>query len=138
MSQRVVWSREQYQAFLAKKGIAAASTRKKPVAGRTASRKGKNKTEAEFEVWFKYQHPSVSLFYEAVKLRIDTTCWFLPDYWCPELMTFFEVKGGYLWDDAIIKFKACRALYPWAKWKMFQKWHGEWREIRKLPDEGLE
>jgi hypothetical protein len=134
------WSRAQYTEFCEKHGTVPAPRRKKSVAGRTARRRGKNKTEFEFEAWFKYQHPSVSLLFEAIKLRIDETCWFLPDYWCPELSTFFEVKGPHIFEDAIVKFKAARALHTWCKFQMWQKWKGSWRQIRKLPgdDGGLE
>ena len=108
------------------------------MAGRAVSRKGKNKTEAEFEAWFKFEHPSITLFYEAIKLRIDATCWYLPDFWCPELMTFFEIKGGHVWDDAIVKYKAARALHKWAKFAAWQKKNGAWREILRLPEGGEE
>jgi hypothetical protein len=108
------------------------------VAGRTAPRRGKNKTEADFEQWFKYRHPSLTLLYEPFKLRIDDTCWYLPDFFCPELMAFFEVKGPYLRDDAVAKFKAARALHPWARFSMWQKRLGSWRQIRKLPGEAQE
>jgi hypothetical protein len=133
--QRVSWSRDQYEAYCRRTGTlpAPAEPRKK---GATAPR-GKNKTEAEFEAWFKREHPSCTLLFETIKLRIDATCWYLPDYFCPEMLTFYEVKNAWIAEDAVIKFKACRALYPWAKWKMIQKWRGEWREIRKLPGEEL-
>jgi hypothetical protein len=134
----VRWSRAQYQAYLERKGVAAPTTRKKPVAGRTAPRKGKNKTEAEFEMWFKHQHPSLTILYEPLKLRIDATCVYTPDFFCPELLTFFEVKGPYVHEDSVIKFKAARAIHGWAKFSMWQKRLGGWREIRKLPGEVLE
>ena len=109
--------------------------RKKPVAGRTAPRKGKTKVELEFEVWFKCEHPSMSLLYEVIKLRIDPTCWYLPDFFCPELVTFYETKGSHIYEDSVIKFKAARALHPWARWEMWQCLGGEWRQIRRLPGE---
>ena len=113
------------------------------MAGRTAPRRGKNKTEADFEAWFKFQHPSLTILYEAIKLRIDETCSYCPDYWCPELMTFYEIKrskqsGGWQPEDGIIKFKACRAIHTWAKFRMYEKHYGEFREIRRLPGEGEE
>ena len=128
----VRWSRAQYQAYLASRGTIPKPTRKKHLAGRTAPRKGKNKTEAEFESWFKYRHPSVALLYEAVKLQIDQTCWYLPDFWCPELMTFYEVKGPHIFEDAVVKYKAARALHQWAHFEMWQKRLGSWRQIRRL------
>ena len=80
----------------------------------------------------------MTLLYEGLKLQIDRSCWFLPDFWCPELMTFYETKGGHIYEDAVIKFKAARAIHSWARFEMWQKKLGVWRQIRKLPGEGLE
>lgn len=136
----VRWSRAQYEAYLKRTGTIPApqERRKKPVAGHTAPKRGKTKTELEFELAFKREHPSMTLLYEAIKLRIDATCWYLPDYWCPELMTFYEVKGPYIYPDALIKFKAARAIHSWCRWEMWQCVKGNWRQIRALPGESLE
>ena len=135
------WTRAQLKLYNEKHGTVPIPRRKKPVAGRTAPRRGKNKTEADFEAWFKFQHPSLTILYEAIKLRIDETCSYCPDFFCPETLTFYEVKGtataSYA-EDGIIKFKACRALYPCFKWQMWQKRKGNWRQIRKLPGEPQE
>lgn len=129
------WSRAQYQAYCEKHGTVPAP----PARGKKGRLpRGKNKAEAGFEVWFKHQHPSLTLLYEPIKLRIDETCWFLPDYWCPETVTFYEVKGPYIYPDALMKFKAARAIHTWAKWQMWQCRDGAWRQIRKLPGETLE
>lgn len=73
-----------------------------------------------------------------MRLRIDATCWYLPDFWCPEMLTFFEVKGPHIYEDSVIKFKAVRAIHTWAHFEMWQRWLGSWRQIRKLPGEPLE
>lgn len=131
----VRWSRAQYEAYCKRTGtIPAPGGRRKIPAGP----RGKNKTELEFELWFAREHPSMTLLYEAVKLQIDRSCWYLPDFFCPELSIFYEVKGPHIFEDSVIKFKAARALHGWAKFQMFQKWQGDWRQIRRLPDEPLD
>lgn len=136
----VTWTKQQYEDYCRRTGTIPAPQegRKKPVAGRTAPKRGKNKTELEFELRFKREHPSMTLLYESLKLRIDPTCWYLPDFFCPELMTFYEVKGGHLWDDAIVKFKAARAIHTYAHFEMWQCVKGSWRQIRRLPGESLD
>ena len=130
----VRWTRAQYEAYCKRTGTVSAS----PPRSSPAAPRGKNKTELEFELWFRYEHPSITLLYEVVKLQIDRSCWYLPDFFCPELSTFYETKGGHIYEDAVIKFKAARAIHSWARFEMWQKWQGSWRQIRKLPDEPLD
>jgi hypothetical protein len=141
--QRVNWSREQYEAYCKRTGTPSelakpqGKTLVEVFAGKPPGptpRKGKNKTESEFEAWFKRQHPSWSLIYEAVKLRIDRTCWYLPDFYVPEVQLFIEVKGPHIWEDSIIKFKAARVIHTWAKFSMWQKKKGAWMETRALEE----
>jgi hypothetical protein len=40
-----------------------------------------------------------------------------------------EVKGGYIRDDALVKFKVARELYPQFRWRMWQYDKGEWRQV---------
>lgn len=128
------WSRSQYIEYCKKTGTVPEPPRKSPVAGRTAPGKGKNKTEEAFEMRFRFEHPQCSLLYEAVKLRIDGTCWYLPDFFAPELMTVYEVKGPHVYEDSVIKFKAARAIHGWLRFEMWQLCGGVWREIRRLPE----
>ena len=129
------WSRAQLKLYCEKHGTVPARPRKKrPI----VPRGGKTKTEADFEAWFKYRHPSLTLLYEPLRLRIDATCTYTPDFWCPELVTFYEIKGPHIWEDSVIKFKAARALHGWAKFQMWEKHLGSWRQTRKLPGEGNE
>jgi hypothetical protein len=145
--QRTNWSRDQYEDYCRRTGqvsefvkpigktlVEVFAGEKKPVAGRTAPRKGKTKTESEFETWYKFGHPTLTLLYEAIKLRIDLTCWYLPDFYVPEQQLFIEVKGPYIWPDALIKFKAARAMNAWAKFAMWQKKKGGWTEVYALED----
>jgi hypothetical protein len=133
----VRWSRAQYEAYLKKTGTVPAPA---PIRKRKKSPlpRGKTKAEMDFELWFFHEHPSLTLLYEALKLQIDRSCWYLPDFFCPELSTFYEVKGPWIAEDSIIKFKAARAIHTWARFMMFQKHLEVWRQIRRLPDEPLE
>lgn len=132
------WSRAQYLEHCKRTGVTAQPTRKSPVAGRTAPRKGKNKTELAFENRFRFEHPSCSLLYEPFKLRIDGTCFYTPDYFSPELMIVYEVKGPHIFEDSVIKFKAARAIHKWLNFEMWQYRNGVWREIRKLPEGAID
>jgi hypothetical protein len=117
------WTRAQYVEYCKRTGVLPAP--KPPV----KKSRGPNQTEAAFGRWFASRYPDCRLLFESIKLRIDSTCWFLPDYFCPELTTFYEVKGSKIWDDAIVKFKACRVIHPWAKWEMWQWKNGIWTQI---------
>ena len=138
--QRTSWSREQYEAYCRRTGQPVEPRGKTLVevfAGKPPGPtpiKGKNKTEKEFEAWYKHQHPSLTMLYEAIKLRIDRTCWFLPDFYVPEQQRFIEVKGPYIWPDALIKFKAARAMNTWARFQMWQKKKGIWMEVYALEE----
>lgn len=123
------WSEAQYKSYIAKTG----GTSKLPPKKSSPLPRKKNQTESEFELWFRFKHPSITMIFEPIKLRIDASCWYTPDFWCPEFLCFYEVKGPHIFEDAVIKFKAARALHPWARFEMWQRWLGEWRQIRKLP-----
>jgi hypothetical protein len=64
--------------------------------------------------------------YESHNFRIADRTWFLPDFevLCGDLsLELVEIKalwgnGKFGWkDDAIVKWKACRELYPWYRWR---------------------
>ncbi len=40
-----------------------------------------------------------------------------------------EVKGGYIWEDSIVKFKAARARWPTFQFECHQKKDGSWKRI---------
>lgn len=65
--------------------------------------------------------------YEAVKFRIAKKTYYTPDFMVihPQFIEFVEIKG-FLRDDAGVKFKACRELYPWFEWDMLRLVKGIW------------
>ncbi len=40
-----------------------------------------------------------------------------------------EIKGGHIWEDSIVKFKAARARWPQFVFEMMQKKGGQWQRI---------
>jgi hypothetical protein len=101
--------------------------------------RGMNKTENRWQerlLQRKHILKEVQSFeYEAVKLRINDRCWYTPDFLVVVtggLIEFHEVKGGYIHDDAMVKFKAAAALHPWAVFRMMQWDKGSWTEIQTL------
>jgi hypothetical protein len=75
----------------------------------------------------------VTVLYEPLKLRIDDTCWYCPDFYDPRDDNLLRGQGRHAWEDSIVKFKAARAIHTWAKFEMHQKKLGVWRQIRNLP-----
>lgn len=90
-----------------------------------------NKTEARYALTYleprKRAGEILDYHYEAIRLRIGDAgerCSFVIDwvaFRADGLVECIEVKGGHTWDDALVKFKAARRLYPgfvwvWARW----------------------
>jgi hypothetical protein len=42
---------------------------------------------------------------------------------------YVEIKGGHKWEDSIIKWKAARARFTWARFEMWQCVSGQWSQI---------
>jgi hypothetical protein len=128
----VTWTRQQYEDYCQRTGTPSVfrqRRKRKSAPGRT-----KTKTEAEFEALFHSQNPGLSLRYQPFALQIDPTCFYTPDYFCPETNTVYEIKGPWVTEDSIIKFKACRRIYSELRFEMWQKKHGVWKQIKRMPD----
>ena len=61
--------------------------------------------------------------YDALTFRIGepgSRCTYRVDwaFWNPvdRVLELVEVKGGHVWEDALVKFQAARRLYPLARW----------------------
>jgi hypothetical protein len=83
-----------------------------------------NKTEERYLTLLKRQEGIILT--QAIRVKIGAVrCWYLPDFAVirPDGgITFHEVKGAKVWDDARVKFQAAVTLYPqfewvWAQWK---------------------
>ncbi len=42
---------------------------------------------------------------------------------------YIELKGAHKWEDSIIKYKAARARFTWARFEMHEKRDGRWSQI---------
>jgi len=72
--------------------------------------------------------------FERIKLRIGEACWYTPDFMVlskENEIEFHEVKGGFITDDALVKFKAVCELYPYFKFIMMQHKGKQWKRIRE-------
>ena len=72
--------------------------------------------------------------FEAITFKLADDLRYTPDFLvigAPGYATiqFHEIKGGYIREDAIVKFKVARNLYPWFSWRMMQYKKGEWNEV---------
>ncbi len=98
-----------------------------------------NKTESAFARRLDTQLAAKEILawkFEAVTLRLADGCRYTPDFmvvWLDGSLTFCEVKGGYIHDDSLVKWKLAVELFPWFRWEMWQRGGkgGEFRLIRE-------
>jgi hypothetical protein len=95
-----------------------------------------NKTEARFAVMLnqlKHSGEIVEWKYADVQFQLgEFRCWYRPDFRVIEIdgtITFIETKGGYIWDDSKVKFKAAARQYPEFNWAMYQEKKGKWSTL---------
>jgi hypothetical protein len=135
--QRTVWTEKQYEEFLKTSKVpqpTIADTvippgNKKRLTGRTARRIGPNQTEQEFALRFKADYPQLDLLFAQVKLQLADKCWYTPDFFAPTLLTFYEIKGSWITDDGIVKFKVAKKIHSWACFYCLQKKDGIWTRL---------
>jgi hypothetical protein len=67
--------------------------------------------------------------YENVGFRLADKCFFYPDFFIA-MSTHFEVHDvkGFMRDDALVKLKIAKDMYPWFRWVIVKKVKGEWEE----------
>jgi hypothetical protein len=84
-----------------------------------------NKTEADFARFMKMTGRG-ELDFEPVKLRIGANCYYTPDWgdFGAIRPTLYEVKGGHIWDDSLVKFKAAKERHKWCDMELWQKKKG--------------
>lgn len=94
-----------------------------------------NKTEqrwADHLDWLVYCGKARSYVFEGLKFRLADKTWYTPDFLVvlPDgRLELHEVKGGFVRDDAKVKYKVARELFPMFGWRMMQWKQGEWGEI---------
>jgi hypothetical protein len=96
-----------------------------------------NKTEVRYEqeVLKVLQHTGEIDWYwfESIKFRLADRTWYTPDFMIvsggDRNWTAVEIKG-FLRDDAAVKFKVAREMYPQIKWEMLRYRKGQWENIK--------
>lgn len=76
-----------------------------------------------------------SFAFEALKFRLAGKTFYTPDFGVMRndgVFELHEVKGGWIQEDAMIKFKVAAEMYPYFRWKMWQWKGGVWTLIRNL------
>lgn len=72
-------------------------------------------------------------FVQEVTLKIGDDCRYTPDFLVIEndgALTFIEIKGGFVREDAIVKFRAAAKQFWWARFEMMQLTKTGWQQIR--------
>jgi hypothetical protein len=121
-------SEQEYAIMMAKKKVATFAK-----ALRAGKAREMNKTEAAYRRILGFQMIAghiTSIKHEAIKLRLADNTTYTPDFEVvlPDgKIELHEVKGGFTREDAWIKFKVARELYPEFKFVMAQCIKGEWR-----------
>lgn len=95
-----------------------------------------NKTESQYAWILEAQKRSGEIKwygFEKIKLKISSlNCWYNIDFMVvdkDDVVKMIEIKGGHIWDDSIVKFKAVCELYPFVKFIMIQYKNKEWKII---------
>lgn len=98
--------------------------------------RGMNKTEAAYARYLDLRIEAGEVrdyWFEVLKVRLADRTWFMADFavrMSNGELEMHEVKGPYIREDAIVKFKVARKLHPWATWRMMQRDNHQWRQIR--------
>lgn len=130
------WTKEQYEDYLAKKKATPPwEDLPKRDTGRTVKTSRMNKTEARYASLLAVLLRTGEIKgwkYESYKVRLADRTWFTPDFavYLPSgTLRLVEVKGGFVRDDAKVKFKVAREQYSEHEWVMVQWSRGTWQKI---------
>lgn len=147
-------STEELEAYTARTGLGAEhlqatsklgetqEARKKIAPGQT--RAGEmNKTEQRFYneiIWPQIVTKEIQRSgYEDEKFKIAPGVWYIPDFpivWHQDLnrrKTYCEIKGGFIREKSIIKFRAAAAKFPEYSWQLWQYKAGiGWRLVHDI------
>ena len=94
-----------------------------------------NKTEARYAAELEYMEQAgeiVAWRFEPINFRLAKKTFYRPDFMVVRQhvpLEFVEIKGGFVRDDAAVKYKLARELFPWFEWKCLQKTKEGWRAI---------
>jgi hypothetical protein len=123
-----------------RKGASAQIVEAAPAQIIKQSRKGLNKTETRFKT--QYLEPRVAMGeideigeHESITLRLANGLRLSPDFptWTEGRLTFYEVKGAFIREDARDKLKMAATKYKHIRFFLFQYIKGEWFRQEVLP-----
>lgn len=83
-----------------------------------------NKTESRFLQRLKETYQNVMT--QAIQLKLGPDLRYTPDFFTPTDLTFWEVKGAFIREDARAKFLAAVQAYPCFQFVMAQWKDGVW------------
>jgi hypothetical protein len=94
-----------------------------------------NKLEEEFGEWLARTFPAYRRYPQAIRLKLANGVTYTPDWFCPDILKFYEVKGPINRDDAVVKLKQAPHEHPWARFSLVWKDEstGEWQEQEIKP-----
>lgn len=66
--------------------------------------------------------------FESMQFKVGEGAWYKPDFLIifSDRVELHEIKGGFIREAAMVRFKAAMLLYPWFRWKMVQWKDGKW------------
>jgi len=127
------WTNEEWMAYRIKEWK---HPKKKALPGRLKM----NKTEERYADHLRVLQAAGEIdawWFEPVKLRLGPN-WktgYTPDFMVLKNcggVRIDEVKGGYIRDDALVKFKGCAEMYPCFRWRMVRWKSGVWEVIMEF------
>jgi hypothetical protein len=88
-----------------------------------------NKTEQEFAHKLSAMDDVLYWQFEALTFKLGHRCTYTPDFIAvtQDEIRVYEVKGGFIREDAMVKFKSAADKFPQFRWIMAQKKRGEWK-----------
>lgn len=134
------WQQQLYDDYQKRRGQATALVSQPQPQIIRQSKKEPNKTERRFEM--EYLKPWLAVgdidtygLHESIKLQVANGAWFSPDWptWKDGRLTFYEVKGKKIWDDAKDRLKIAAREFPQFKFFVCQWTGGEWIIQEVLP-----
>lgn len=133
------WQQDIYDDYQRRKGIKAEPPKPEPQIIRQ-SNKQPNKTEERFrltylESWLRDGTIDRYGDHESITLRLANGARFSPDFptWKDGRLTFYEVKGAKIWDDAKDRLKFAPKAFPEFRFFVCQWKKGEWIIQEILP-----
>ncbi len=133
------WSESDLNNYLTRRGQLQVVT-SEPVKIVQQKTKQPNKTELRFkmvylELWKLTGEIDAYGEHESIRLDIGNGVRFSPDWptWKDGRLSFYEVKGARIWEDAIVKLKTAARSYPYITFWLYQWKDNQWFEQKILP-----